>query len=256
MARSADRLSTREYLRGTGVILGREWGTVFDAPIAYVFATVFLALSCAIFMNSFFLDGVLEMRAYFEVLPYLLMAFAPAITMRIWAEERAQHTFELLMTFPMQPGQIVIGKFLSALAFYSIVLCGTLPIPIMLFWLGSPDLGLLFANYSGAFFLGALFLAFGMFASGLTRDQVVAFVLAALIGAIFVLSAHEKVVVILDGLSPGWQMGTRVYASLSVGPHLAEFARGVISMSSLLYFALMTAFFLWMNALSLTRSRC
>jgi len=255
VAKSADRLTSSEYARGVAVILGREFEAFFDAPIAYVYATAFLALSCAIFMNAFFLNGVLEMRSYFDVLPYLLIAFVPAITMRIWAEERALHTIELLMTFPMQPSQIVIGKFLSALTFYTIVLCGTLPIPAMLLWLGDPDLGLLFANYLGAVFLGALFLAFGMFASGLTRDQIVAFVLAALVGSVFVLSAHEKVVEILDGLMLDWQMGTLVYESLSIGPHLMQFARGVIGLSAVLYFVLMTAFFLWMNTLFLNRSK-
>ncbi|MDP6036953.1 MAG: ABC-2 transporter permease [Candidatus Latescibacteria bacterium] len=250
-----NRLSSKAFLQGIGVIFYRELEAYFDAPIAYIYASVFLVLSCSTFMNAFFLNGVLEMAPYFEFLPFLLIPFIPAMTMRTWAEERAQHTFELLMTLPLQSLQIVLGKYFAALCFYLIVLSGTLPIVLMLLFLGSPDLGLIFSSYLGAFFLGAFFLSFGLFASGLTRDQIVAFVLGTLLGFVFVLSGHEKVVEILDGLAPAYQLGTFLYESLSIMPHYAAFTQGVVALPSLLYFALMSAFFIGMNDLSLKRSR-
>lgn len=250
-----DRLNPKEFVSGVRVIFARELNAYFDAPIAYIYATVFLALSCSTFMNAFFLNSILSMAPYFEVLPFLLIPFIPAITMRVWAEERTQHTFELLMTLPMQSFQVVLGKYLAALCFYLIVLLGSLPIPIMLLYLGNPDPGLILASYVGAFLLGAFFLAFGLFVSGLTRDQIVAFVLGTLLGFVFVFSGHEKVVEVLDGLAPAWQTGTLLYESISIMPHYEAFSRGIISLADTLYFVLMSALFIWMNEVTLQRSK-
>lgn len=249
------RLSAAECLRGARIVFDRELESYFDSPIAYAYAAVFLVLSCTTFMNSFFLDGVVDMGPYFTALPFLLIPFVPAITMRAWAEEHAQHTFELLMTLPLHSLQVVLGKYLAALCFYAIVLAGSLPIVLMLLFLGDPDLGRICASYLGALLLGAFFLSFGLFASGLTRDQIVAFVLAALFGFFFVLSGHEKVVEVLDGLAPAYQPGTWLYETISVLPHYEAFGRGVIALADLLYFALMSGFFVSMNYLSLQRSK-
>src|SRR4030095_8898284 len=120
----------------------RETGAYFDSSIAYVYASVFLLLSSSIFINSFFLDSILEMGQYFRMLPFLLALFIPAITMRSWAEERSHGTFELLMTLPFRPLEVVLGKYLAALVFYLAVLLGSFPIVLMLFFLGKPDPGL------------------------------------------------------------------------------------------------------------------
>jgi ABC-2 type transport system permease protein len=255
LSEQSDRLSPAEFLSGVQVVFSRELEAYFDAPIAYIYASVFLILSCSTFMNAFFLNGILEMAPYFDLLPYLLIPLIPAMTMRSWAEEHAQHTFELLMTLPLRSLQIVLGKYVASLAFFIIVLMGTLPIVGMLVWLGSPDLGLIFTSYWGAIMLGGFFLSFGLFASGLTQDQIVAFVVATLFGFIFVLSGHDKVVEILDGLAPAWQLGTFFYESLSVVPHYTAFTEGLIDLSAVLYFALMSGFFIWMNDLSLKRSK-
>lgn len=255
MGENSDKLSALEFIGGVQVVLSRELEAYFDAPIAYIYASVFLVLSCSTFMNAFFLNGVLEMAPYFDLLPYLLIPLIPAMTMRSWAEERAQHTFELLMTLPLRSIQIVLGKYLASIAFYSIVLLGTLPIVFMLVWLGQPDLGLIFSSYLGALLVGGFFLSFGLFASGLTQDQIVAFVLATMMGFLFVLSGNEKVVEILDGLAPTWQVGTFFYESLSIIPHYTSLTQGLIDLSSLLYFVLMSGFFIWMNDLSLNRSK-
>lgn len=241
--------------RSIFVVIHRELGAYFDSPIAYIYTTVFLVLSGAIFMNSFFLSSVADMSPYFETLPFLLIPFIPAITMRTWSEEHAQNTFELIMTLPLQTIQFVLGKYSAALLFYIIVLAGSTPIVVMLIWLGNPDLGLIFSSYIGAFFLGALFLSFGLFVSGLTQNQIVSFVLGTLIGFGFVLSGHEKVVEVIDGLSPEWQLGSWIYRSISVMPHYEEFTRGVLGLDDLLYFLLMSGFFLWMNEITLKRSK-
>ena len=250
-----ERQGAAAFWRGVGTVAGREGGAYFDSPIAYVSAAVFLVLAGTVFMNSFFLRGLVDMGPYFETLPYLLVPFLPALTMRSWAEERAQHTFELVMTLPLHPLQLVLGKYLAALGFYLLILAGSLPIVVMLLFLGDPDLGVVFSSYLGASLLGALFLAFGLFVSGLARDQIVAFVLGASLGFFFVFSGHEKVVEILDGLAPAWQAGTWLYESVSVMPHYGAFCRGAIGLGPLLFFVLLSAFFVWMNEIALRRSK-
>jgi ABC-2 type transport system permease protein len=253
--RPAPRRSLTHFLWGMRVVFRRETDAYFDSSIAYVYAAVFLLLAHGIFMNGFFLESVLDMGEYFRVLPFLVALFIPAITMRSWAEERSHGTFELVMTLPLRTFEIVLGKFLAALVFYLAVLLGSLPIVAMLMWLGKPDLGLIASSYLGAVLLGALFLALGIFISGLTREQIVAFVLATFACALLVLSGHEKVVEVLDGLAPKWQAGTWLYESVSVLPHFDSFCRGVVSLADASYFAVTSVFFLVMNAITLRLGR-
>jgi len=240
---------------GTATVFRRELSAYFDSPIAYVVAASFLALTGAIFMNGFFLSGRLEMTAYFDVLPFVLIAFVPAITMRSWAEERSLNTIELLLTLPLSHGQLVVGKFLAAFAFYLLTLAASAPIVLMLMALGSPDLGLIAGGYVGAALLGGLLLAVGLFASSLTTDQIVAFVFGALLGFAFVMSGHERVVEVLDGLARNLRPGSWIRDALSALPHYDTMTSGVILGGSLLYFVLLTIFFLFMNALMVRRSR-
>lgn len=252
---SGSRFDARESARNARVIFARELHAYFDTPIAYVFSTAFLLLSSSVFMNAFFLAGVLDMSRYFEDLPFLLVLFIPAVTMRVWSEERTQRTFELLMTLPVRSLEVVLGKYLAAVAFYLIVLAGSLPIVAMLVTLGDPDLGLILSAYAGAVLLGAFFLSFGIFASGLTGDQISAFILAAMLGCLFTLSGHEKTVEVLDGLAPGAQLGSWIRDSISVMPRYASFRKGVLSAADAFYFLAMIAFFLGMNDLTLRRSK-
>ncbi len=238
-------------LGGVGVVLRRETGAYFDSSIAYVYASVFLLLAHGIFMNAFFLNSVLEMREYFRALPFLLALFIPAITMRSWAEERSHGTFEIVMTLPLRSFEVVVGKYVASLLFFFAVLLGSFPIVIMLLFLGKPDLGLIFSSYLGAVLLGALFLAVGLFVSGLTREQIVAFVLSAFACAILVLSGQEKVVEILDGLAPQWQAGTWIAGSVSVLPHYERFTTGLVNLADVFYFGILSAFFLVMNEITL-----
>lgn len=249
--RAVARPSAAGFLRGVRVVFRRETGAYFDSSIAYVYASVFLLLSSSIFINSFFLDSILEMGQYFRMLPFLLALFIPAITMRSWAEDRSHGTFELLMTLPFRPLEVVLGKYLASLVFYLAVLLGSFPIVLMLFFLGKPDLGLLISSYIGAALLGSTFLALGIFISGLTREQIVAFVLTTFACALLVLSGQERVVEVLDGLAPAWQLGTWLYESVSVLPHYNSFLNGVVSLADVVYFGITSLFFLWMNVITL-----
>ena len=113
-------------MRNALVIFKREMAAYFNSPIAYIFIIVFLALNAGLYMTSFFLQGQADMRQLFSSLPLFLIFFIPALTMRLWAEDRRSGTFELLMTLPMRTGEVMAGKYLAALAFYLIALAGTL----------------------------------------------------------------------------------------------------------------------------------
>ncbi len=136
-------------------IFRREFAAYFNSPIAYIFITVFLLLTGGLYMMSFFMAKAVDMWDFFSKLPWILIFFIPAISMRLWAEDRRSGTFELLMTLPMKTHEVVWGKYLAAMAFYVVALLGTLSIPIMLLMVGDPDLGAVFSGYIGALLAGA-----------------------------------------------------------------------------------------------------
>lgn len=243
----------RTFVAGTLHVARREVGAYFDSPIAYIMAAVFLILSGTHFMNSFFLAGVIDMAPFFDTLPYLLILFLPALTMRSWSEEHAQGTIELIMTLPLPTLHLVAGKYVAALLFYLLVLVGSLPIVVMLAWLGEPDAGVLLCGYLGAALLGTLFIAFGQFLSSLTHNQIVAFALSCLLASILVFSGHPSVVEIVDGLAPSWQVGSHLADTISCLPHFQAFVQGLIGFDHLLYFVWMSALFLWLTLVGLRR---
>lgn len=244
------------FLPAIRVVFARETGAYFDSSIAYVHLSAFLLLAHGMFMNSFFLDSVLELGEYFQVLPFLLALFIPAITMRAWAEERAQGTFETLLTLPLRSFEVILGKYLAALLFYLLALLGSFPLVLLLFSLGEPDTGLLAASYLGAVLLGALFLSLGLLISSLTREQIVAFVGTTFACALLLLSGHDKVVEVIDGLAPTLQAGTWIADSFSVLPRYQAFLGGLVQASDLAYFGLLTVFFLCLNEVTVRLARC
>jgi ABC-type transport system involved in multi-copper enzyme maturation permease subunit len=248
-------MGARECARGTWLISSRELGAAFDSGIAWVYTIAFALLASSIFMNEFFLVGSLDMSGWFELLPLLLASFLPAVSMRLWAEERKGRTIELLLTLPFLPAQAILGKFLAALGLFGLFLLTSLPIPIMLAVLGRPDWGPIVTGYLGLSLLGALLLAVGSLLSALSRDQIVAFVTTALVAFALVLSGNEDVVAVLDGLSPRLSAGTFLYEWVSVMPHYEAFVAGVVELSGLIYFVSLTALALFACGLVLERNR-
>lgn len=244
-----------DFLRATTAVARREARAWLDSGIAAATTVAALLLANSIFMNEFFVAGRVDMAPFFAGLPLLLAAFLPAQSMRLWAEERRTRTFEVLVTLPLSGGELVLGKFLAALFAHALFLAGTLPIPIMLCVLGSPDLGLIASGYLAALLLGALLLAAGELLSALSPDQVVAFVLAALVAAALVLSGDERLVAVLDGLAPRVGAGTWIYETLSALPHYQELAAGVLSLPALAYFLGLTALCLALCAVVIRRLR-
>jgi ABC-2 type transport system permease protein len=243
------------FLSGVRVVAGRELGAFFDSAIAYVYLISALVLLGSLFMNEFFLTGRLDMTPFFDSLAPLSIFLLPAITMRLWAEDKKTRTFELWMTLPLRPGQVVLGKFGAALGLYCMFLLGTLPIVAMLLSLGDPDLGLIASGYLGALLLGCLFLSFGTFLSGLTGDQIVAFVSSVLCGFLFISTGHPKVIAVIDGMSPEWSVGTWLGDHVAALPHYENFLRGLVELPSMIWFLGLSSLFLWLNTLFVAKDR-
>src|SRR5215467_10177508 len=235
-------------------IFRRELAAYYTSAIGYIFIMVFLSLSVGLFMTPFFTFLSADMRAFFTTVPILMCIFLPAVTMRLWAEERKQNTWEMLLTFPMQPHQLVLGKFAASFVFFLSALVGTLTVPLMLAVLGTPDPGPIVGAYFGTIMLGAFFLSFGLFISVLCRDQIVAFVVT-LLGCFGVfLLGMEFIAAYIDSAWPG--LGTFLAHVVGVTAHYTTFTKGVLVVGDVLYFLIWTAVFLFLNGLFLDiRSR-
>jgi ABC-2 type transport system permease protein len=186
----------------TWAIGKKEFRSYFSSPIAYIFITSFLAFSGWLFLRTFFLENTASMRNFFGLLPWLLLIFVPAVTMRLWAEERKLGTLELLLTLPVKDYQLVIGKFLASFAFLSLTLVLSFSLALIVAGMGDPDPGPIIGGYLGALLLGGAYLSVGLFVSSLTENQIVAFIIGVLlcfallvIGEQFVLFAVPRVLV-------------------------------------------------------------
>lgn len=238
---------------GVLVVLGRELGAIFDSSVAYVYLVGAVLLSSSLYMNEFFLTARVDMTPFFEALFPIAIFLVPALTMRLWAEDRRTRTFELWMTLPLAPWQVVAGKFLAAVCVWCTYLLGTTPIVVMLAVLGEPDLGLIASGYLGALCLGSLLIAVGLFASALSSDQIVAFVVSVAVGALFFASGHPMVVAVLDSQLAG--LGRGLAGTLSALPRYEELVRGLVSLETLVWFDGFALVFLGLNTALVQRLR-
>ena len=226
-------------------IFKREINAYFNSAIAYMFIIVFVLISCGLFMAGFFIVGSADMRGFFSLLPLILCIFLPAVSMRLWAEDKKGNTLELLLTFPMKTRELALGKFLASFIFYLIALLATLPIPIMISILGNPDIGSIISGYIGLLCIGSFFLALGIFLSGLCKDQIVAFVLSMMACFGFFLLGTDFAISSIDGWMSG--VGTFFKNTLGMTQHFIPFEKGIIDNRDLVYFLIGTAIFLILN---------
>ena len=232
-------------MRCLGVLFYKEFLGYFRSPMAYIFGVVFLLVVNGLYMNTFFLARVCDMRAFFEPFPVILLVFASALTMRLWAEERKSGTLGLLLSFPASPWALILGKFLGTYLFALIVLSGTLVIPIMLAVLGDPDEGALFSAYFGAALMLAFYLALGAFLSALFEDQITAFILTLVTGLVSILLGTNLVSSSIEGWLPG--LGAFLREALGLLPHFNSFVKGVVPLRDVLFFLIYTGVFLTLN---------
>lgn len=233
------------------VIMRRELASYFVTPIAYVFIVFFLGLAGAFtfYFGALYEQGQASLAAFFAYHPWLYLFLVPAVSMRLWAEERRSGSIELLMTLPVTLWQAVLGKFLAAWAFVGVALALTFPVWLTVNYLGDPDNGAIFAAYIGSLLMAGGFLAVGACLSATTRNQVIAFILTAVACFLLLLAGHPFVLRPLAGWVP--QLIVDGIASLSFLTHFNALSKGVIDLRDLTYFGLVIGFALYANALVL-----
>ncbi|MEN8126242.1 MAG: ABC transporter permease [Planctomycetota bacterium] len=235
-------------MSGFLAVLKRELKGYFATPVAYVFLVIFLfAAGLWPFIQKFFEFRQADLRLFFSNLPVLFMVFIPAVSMRLWAEERKNGSIELLLTLPITVPQAVLGKFFSAWAFLGIALILTIPMPWVVVHLGDPDMGQIVTGYIGAFLMAGGFLAIGMFFSALTKNQVISFTLSFVACAVLVFADNPTT---LDYLSSALSPAVASVAeNLSFQMHFESIIRGVVEFKDIAYFVIIIA--AWIYACTL-----
>ena len=231
-------------MRALTAITAREFAGYFTTPLAFVFIIVFLLANglATFYLGAYFAMGQADLTSFFMFHPWLYLFFLPAISMRLWAEERRNGSIELLLTLPIPLTAVVIGKYLAALAFSALALALTFPIWLTVNYLGEPDNGVIFASYVGSLMLAGGYLAIGSCLSALTRNQVIAFVISVVVCFLFTVSGAPLVLDLFDGWAP--QALIETLAGFSLLTHFRAITGGVIDMRDVMFFATLIGVFL------------
>ncbi len=209
-------------------IFKKEFKSYFISPIAYIVIAIFLLVTGWFFFATFFLVGQANLRNFFSLLPIIFSFVIPAITMRLVSEELNVGSYELLLTLPVTLTDVVTGKFLAAVAFIIAMLVPTFMYPVTVAALGQLDWGPVIGGYLGAVLLGAAFSAIGLFASTLTRNQIIAFIVA--MAVCFILTLIDKMLFFL----PRSMLGVLAY--LGADFHFQNISKGIIDSRDIIYF--------------------
>ncbi len=238
-------------MRNTVIVFRRELASYFATPLAFVFIVIFLVLAgaFAFYLGNFFERGQADLTPFFTFHPWLYLFLIPALSMRLWAEERKSGSLELLMTLPITLWQAVLGKFAAAWAFAGLALLLTFPIWVTVNYLGDPDNGAILAAYVGSLLMAGGFLAIGACLSAATRNQVIAFIVTVVVCFAFLLSGLPLVLGVFQGWAP--QVLVDAIASFSFLTHFNAIAKGVIDLKDLVFFAALIAAWLCANAIVL-----
>lgn len=231
-------------MQNINAIFKKEFRSYFNSPIAYIFITFFLAISSWLFFRGFFISGQAEMRVFFGFMPWIFLFFIPAVTMKLWAEEKKLGTAEILMTLPIRDYEVVLGKFLASFGLLAVTALFSLGLPFSVIYLGDPDGGTIVCGYLGLILMGGAYLAIGLFASTLTENQIIAFILG--ISACFVLLIIGEDIVLFS--TPDWLFP--IFSYLGLSAHYSSILRGVIDSRDIIYYLSITGFFLYLSTLS------
>ncbi|MEE2693988.1 MAG: ABC transporter permease subunit [Pseudomonadota bacterium] len=232
-------------------IFRREFSGYFLTPIAYVFIVIFLFMNgvFTFFMGDLFARGQADLEPFFTWHPWLYLFLIPALSMRLWAEERRSGTVELLMTLPVTVWQAVLAKYLAAWAFTGIALMLTFPVWITVNYLGNPDNGVVVAAYLGSFLMAGAYLAIGSCISSVTKNQVIAFVITAVVCFLFTVTGLPMITNLFAGWAP--QIIVETVTSLSFVSNFQDLSRGAVDLRNLIYFVSLIVFWLFLNTVVL-----
>lgn len=209
-------------------IYKKELKSYFYSPVAYIVIVVFLIITGWFFTSGLFIAGVVSMRNVFDIIPFILLFFIPAISMRTFSEEKKAGTIELLLTKPVTDFDIVLGKFFSTLTLTALTMAPTLIYAISLKFLGPLDIGSIITAYIGLLLMSGIYIGIGLFSSSLTENQVVAFIISFLI--IFALFMLNKILIFVPPLL------VPIIEYISTDYHFSSIARGVIDTKDLIYY--------------------
>jgi len=228
-------------------IFKKELKDYFTSPIAYIVITIFLLVTGWFFFMTFFLNNQASLRNYYGLLPFTFAFVIPAITMRLFSEEMSIGSYEILLTMPVTFKDIILGKFLAGTAFVAAMLLPTLSYPITISFVGQLDLGPVIGGYTGAVLLGASYTAIGLFASSLTRNQIVAFIIGLLI--CFFLTLIDKMLLFFPGSI------VKVIGYVGADYHFQNISKGIVDTRDILYFASLIFLGLYGTALAMAEKK-
>lgn len=225
-------------------IFFKEFKDYFTSPIAYIVISIFLLVTGWFFFTTFFLNNQANLRSFFGLLPFTFAFVIPAVTMRLFSEELSIGSYEVLMTLPVSFSDVIIGKFLAGSAFVAAMLLPTLSYPIFISFVGHLDWGTVIGGYLGAFFLGSAYTAVGLFASSLTRNQIIAFIIGVLI--CFFLTLVDKMLFFFP------ESVVKVVGYIGADFHFQNISKGIVDSRDILYFASVIFISLYGSALAMT----
>ncbi len=228
--------STTKKVNTVKVMFDRELKSFFASPMAYVVGVIFLVITGFLVFNFFFLGKKAELRSFFEFLPVLFTFFIPALTMRVFSEEKRVGSLETLVTLPVRSSEVVAAKFLASLVSCLIMLAPTLFYVLTCAVFGNPDYGPIICGYIGAVFLIASYTAIGLFASSITKNQVLSFFVALVICCVLTFLSNFAV------LMPA--AIANFIAFVSTASHFESISRGIIDLRDVIYFVSLTVVFL------------
>ncbi len=228
-------------------IMKRELSAYFTAPAAYITGGLFLILTGLIFFSTFFIIKRSELRPFFNLLPYVLSIFVPALTMRIFAEEKKSGSFETLMTMPVTEFQVVAGKYLAALISAAVMVAPTVFYAVTVRIFGEIDYGPVIGGYTGTVFLCAAYSAIGVYCSACTKNQILAF-FESLAISILLTAAGKYVLFLPAGI-------VKFISFISIGTHFDAIAKGIVDSRDIIYFASLISIFIMLTVRKLQNEK-
>ncbi len=235
----------------------KEFSSYFKTPLGYVFLVIFLFgigyLTFEPGRGSFFYMREASLSSFFRYIPWMFLFLIPAVSMRLWSEERKTGTIELLLTMPITVKQAVLAKFFASWAFIAVALAGTFPMVITVIYLGNPDLGVVFMGYLASLLMGGALLAIGSFFSALTKNQVISFILTVCTSFLLVMAGSPPILEFISTFSPQYILD--IFESLSVLNQFDSIERGVFSLSNLWFFAVMITCWVYGSVILLNENK-
>jgi len=232
-------------MKNVMTVFHKEMLGYFNSAIAYIFFTLFLVILSFLFFRIYFLQGIVTMTTFFDVMPWVFLIFIPAVTMKSWAEERKTGTLEVLLTMPVRDVELVGGKILAGAAFVTIAILLTFFVPLLVSLTGPLDWGPVFASYLGAILLAASYVAIGNFVSSLTSNQITAFLFTAVILFLLLIIGTEPVYSVFPNAI------AEVMRNLSLTYHFQSIGRGVLDSRDILFYLTLVGLFFYYNVKSL-----